>query len=134
MFGDDDLAVVEGIEFKGEITVAADKKELNRKVYVSNFSNYEFHGAAKYGTIHYLTAGTVNLARPAALIKKILPKIKQSDPEDYLVLSGASVLCAIVFNTWMQYHGKVNLLVYYRKRDAYVKACLGAEDFPASAK
>ena len=129
MFGDEDMRAVEQLSETAVGVETADKSGKERRVYITNFTNFEFHSADKYGKVYYLTSGNINLANLSAVIRKVLPKIKSASPEDYLVLTGASPLGAVIFTTWLNYHGKVNLLIYHRKKEDYVKTTVNKEDF-----
>lgn len=91
------------------------------KVYVINNMNHSFHKAAKYGTIHYVTKGKVPIFK-TDVVKNMLRKGLESFniKEDYLLLSGPSILCILA--TWIVMNGKdpVKVLVFDAKEQNYV--------------
>lgn len=91
------------------------------KVYVINSMNHNFNKAAKYGTIHYVTNGKVPIFK-TDIVKNMLRKGLEgfNIKEDYLLLSGPSILCILA--TWIVMNGKdpLKALVFDAKKQDYV--------------
>ena len=89
------------------------------KVFVSNFSGYQYDKAEAYGDLIYMTHGFVPLNDLGEIRKKLVAFIEQSRQEDYLILSGHNLLCALISILWREKHGYVNILHYDKKADDY---------------
>lgn len=89
------------------------------KVFVSNFSGYQYNKAERFGSIIYMTHGFVPLNDIGEIRQKLQNFIDQSSSSDYLILSGHNLLCALVSILWREKHGFVNILHYDKKLDDY---------------
>ena len=90
------------------------------KVFVSNYSGYQYNNAERFGPIIFMTYGYVPLNDIGAIREKLTNFINQSQSNDYLVLSGHNLLCALCAIIWKEKHGFVNILHYDKKGDGYL--------------
>lgn len=89
-----------------------DKPELYvPKVYITNYNYaFDYTGAEGFGEPIFMTQGVVpnqHLLQKLDIFRKFAA---QSSPEDYLLLSGSNVLCAMATIAWAEVHGSVNIL------------------------
>lgn len=94
--------------------------DVTNKVYVSNFSGYQYGDAERFGAIVFMTHGYVPLNDIGAIRKKLSNFIDQSSSSDFLVLSGHNLLCALCAILWKEKHGFVNILHFDKKADKYL--------------
>jgi hypothetical protein len=80
------------------------------KVYVTNFSGYTYDKADSYGELIYITKGFVNIGNINELKKRLNTFITQTDKDDYLLLSGNNLLCALALHLWINHHSNCKVL------------------------
>lgn len=88
------------------------------KVLVLNKGAHDFSRATKYGEIVYCSEGALDKWNTSQMVRELLPHIKNSSPDDYILLTSLSTLCSIACAMFTQKHGRLNLLIY--KDDGYV--------------
>jgi hypothetical protein len=85
-------------------------------VYLSNMSNmHKYSEAAQYGAIRPLTAGNYPIFKTVRLLEEIVDGLVESTDEDYLLLSGSSVIAGLCVAVWLQKHRECKLLLFDRK-------------------
>jgi hypothetical protein len=97
-------------------------------VYVVNFNaNYDYTDAARFGEVVYMSKGYLPDRSPEDMAKLFREYAVNSKPEDYLLLSGSNILCAIAVAEWMA-KGPVNVLFMStkNKKRQYETCVLGA--------
>lgn len=100
-----------------------------RVVYVANLGPHDFSEAEEYGDIVYLTKGPTS-NQPAKLAQEIVAGLSDSDPDDYLVLSGPSLVCGIVATVFALMHGgRLNLLLYRGPNQPYHRVRLSLQNY-----
>jgi hypothetical protein len=82
------------------------------KVYITNKGVHDFRLAAKYGELVYLSNGKFNLFSIGRIFRTFEPILEKSSEDDYLVISGATIMCVIAGIILSTLHGKVNLLLF----------------------
>lgn len=91
----------------------------NRKVFVTNYAGHDYIKAEKYGKLVFITRGFVNFHAIDRLKYSIAQEIQDSTEDDYLCLSGSSLLSAIIVLLWYEKHGTVKILNWDKKGEAY---------------
>ena len=94
--------------------------DVLKAVYISNFGAHNYAPAARFGAVVPLTNGNYPIFRTARLVEEITQGLKNSTEDDYLLLSGSSIIAGIALAVWLTYHDKCNLLLYDRKTEEYV--------------
>lgn len=89
---------------------------MPRKVYIINKTAHDYSGAMEFGELVVLTEGSISRFSTNKIYRQIEDKIKNSKPDDYLLIGGHSVLCGIVCGLFAKLHGRLNLLVYRASR------------------
>jgi len=92
-------------------------------VYVVNYGGYNYDGAEQYGDLVFITKGFVDLSNETAFKKaqeRLQKFIEDATPDDYLLLSGNSLLCAIAVVLWRDIHKKVKILHWDTLQKGYV--------------
>ena len=64
------------------------------------------------------------------MFRKFKHELKDSKPEDCILLSGLTIMTSIACSVFAKMHGRVNILIYDegRGKDSYVKRTIMMED------
>ena len=82
------------------------------RVYIPNKSMHDFGPAEKWGELIFLTEGRVNTFKANDLAQVICEGMADSEPIDFVVLSGSPILSGLAMAKFAHRHGRVNLLIY----------------------
>lgn len=94
----------------------------NSVVFISNKSKeHDYSKAEEYGVIRAITSGNYAFFKTIRLRDEIVATLVYSKQEDYLLLSGSSVIAGMCMSIWLMQHETVNMLLYDRKVRKYVK-------------
>lgn len=88
----------------GEIAIA--------NVFVVNKSIHDYSNAERYGDIVYLSHGDMRRFSTSRAYRKFIRVLKQSSPDDYLLLSGLPMLCVVAAFILALKHKRLNLLLF----------------------
>lgn len=94
------------------------KKE--NRVYVTNAGGHDFEPAKQYGSFVPLTKGNINPTHTDRITLDMLEVLKNSSPDDYLLLSGHPVTVLIATSIMFTLHGKIKFLVWNKHTSDYV--------------
>lgn len=89
------------------------------KVYVTNFTGHEYTDAKRFGELIYITNGYVTFNDLKEIERKVLEFVKQATKDDYLLLSGNSLLCSVATLIWTNYHKQCNILHWNGMKRGY---------------
>jgi len=87
------------------------------KVYVVNKGTHDYSKATTYGDLIYLTEGYYNLLSIGKIYRTILPVLKQSGPDDLILLCGPTIMNSLVCSMMAVKHGHLNLLLFLTSRE-----------------
>ena len=91
-------------------------------VFISNVArDKDYTPAAKYGAIRAITRGNFPIFKTNRLIEEIIEPLLESNDDDYLVLSGSSIICALCVALWLQMHDNLKVLLHDRASNSYVE-------------
>ena len=93
------------------------------RVYVINDSGHDFKPAEKFGTIEIVSTGAVDKFGITEMLRTFQPSLDASVADDFVVLSGPTVMSSVLCSAFAAKHGRLNLLLWKadRKRgDHYV--------------
>ena len=82
------------------------------KVYVPNRSYHDFSEASRFGDLLYLTSGKISILSIGRMYRTFMPVIQTSTKEDYILVSGPSVMTSILCSMFSIKHNVLNLLIY----------------------
>ena len=98
---------------------------MSGTVFITNMNpDHDYTSAAKYGAIRPITSGNYAIFKTSRLIDEAVQALLESDEEDYLLVSGSSVVAAICMAVWLIMHKKANLLLHDRRQTQYVQRTL----------
>lgn len=92
---------------------------MKPKVFVVANTGHDYSSAEQRGELVYLYDGKVNVFASDKLIRELQEKLKNSTPDDFLILSGNQLAASIAFHLMIQMHGLVNILIYSFKNGIY---------------
>ena len=83
-----------------------------KKVLVVNRSSHDYSKAESFGELTFMTEGSLNRFATSKMYRVFKPFIDRSEPLDYILLSGLSVMCSVACAMFAAKHGRLNLLIY----------------------
>lgn len=85
---------------------------MKHTVYIMNDAGHDYSAAEEYGEIVFLTNSVVRKFDVQRLYHDISDKLRESEPEDYLVVGSLPILNALAASVQVRHHGKVNFLLF----------------------
>jgi hypothetical protein len=101
------------------------------KVYVPNRSIHDYSPAERFGELVFLSHGNVRKAGVSRAFRQFYKSLKDSEPEDFLLVAGLTMLNLVACYILTKLHGKVNLLIFRNSKEGekyYVPRTLFWED------
>ena len=99
------------------------------KVWIVNSSGHNFDAAKTYGELIPLSVGRVNVFNVERLLREFKGSLKNSSRNDWVLLSGNTVLNVLAVSIVLAKHGEVKLLIYDVIKKEYVPRELSFDDF-----
>lgn len=94
--------------------------EVKNKVFVTNYADHDYSSAEKYGELVFITKGYVSFKSLDRLRLIVYETIKESNENDWLLISGHGVVSLICGIVWFAKHKKCKLLIWdTKKQDKY---------------
>lgn len=81
-------------------------------VYIPNKSGNVYTAAEQFGELIYVSEGKVALAEVNNLYLDTIEALRDSSPDDYIVMAGPYSLVAIICAVFARKHGRLNPLIY----------------------
>lgn len=81
-------------------------------VFVPNKSAHDFSSAGHYGELRFVTTGWIDRCGVNTICRMFAEAMADSEPGDYIVVSGLSILVSVAAATMAHMHGKVNFLIF----------------------
>lgn len=85
-------------------------------VYIVNHGCHDHSDAERFGKLIFLSEGAVNRYAVAVMYREFIEKMKDSKPEDYILLTGLSVMSSLACAIFARKHGRLNMLLYKATR------------------
>ena len=85
-------------------------------VYVVSNSAHDFSEAKKFGKLIFLSEGAMNRYHCNNMTRQFDECLKNSTPDDYILLCGLSVMNSIACADFAFRHGRINLLLFRKGR------------------
>lgn len=92
------------------------KSKPKSKVYVVNQSTHDYSNAEKFGDIEFLTKGNFHILNTSRMAREFIVALKYSNPNDYIMPCGLSVMSLIAGGIFILMHKRINLLIYFTDR------------------
>ena len=97
------------------------------KVYVLNRGGHDYAEAERFGELVYCTDGLIDKLDTSLMFRELSVAMKDSQPDDYILLTSLSSLCSVACAMFAAKHGKLNLLLF--RGDGYVSRTLVFNNF-----
>lgn len=98
-------------------------------VFITNKSaSHEYSPATKYGAIRFVTMGNYPIFKTRRLQEEIVSVLAYSEAQDYLLLSGSSMIAALCLAVWLSIHKQARVLMFDRSQNEYVMRVIDAEE------
>ena len=82
------------------------------KVYIVNKSAHNFEPAKKWGELIALSEGSINPLSPNSMHRTFSEVMADSTKDDYILLSGLSIMSVVAATIFATKHQKLNLLIF----------------------
>jgi hypothetical protein len=82
------------------------------RVYVVSKASYDFSLINKWGPHTFVVNKRYNPTNIKAMMTDVEEGLKDSKPDDYVLLNGLPVLQSLVCITFVRMHGKLNVLIF----------------------
>ncbi len=82
------------------------------KVYIINDSGHDFTDAERFGETITLSYGKVSPFQTTEMMRKLVPALIDSSPDDFIVSSGPTIMFTVACCLFTMMHGRLNLLIY----------------------
>lgn len=83
-----------------------------RKVFIVNKSSHDFTAAEMYGSIVFLSEGSINRYATNQMIRMFTERMESSESEDLIVPCSLNVMNSIACAIFAHKHGRLNLLLF----------------------
>ena len=97
-------------------------------IWVINRSAHDYSGAERFGTIRHMTEGSLNRYATNVIFRQLNEALRKSNPEDYILLTGLTVMSCIACAIFARKHYKLNLLIFRPNDNSYVARRLDLSD------
>jgi hypothetical protein len=88
------------------------------KVYIVNKGGHDHSDATRFGELIFLSEGAINRYSTGNIYRTFVEILKESKAEDYILITGLSVMSSIACAIFSRMHGRINLLLYKSSRGA----------------
>ena len=86
------------------------------KVYIINKGGHNHEDAERYGELVFLSEGNINRYATNSIYRRFATILENSSSEDYILITGLSVMSSIACSIFSRVHGRINLLLYKSTR------------------
>jgi len=82
------------------------------KVFIVNRGGHDHTDAKRFGRLIFLSEGEVNRYATNVMYRTFVEKLRKSKPNDYILITGLSVMSSLACSIFARLHGQINLLLY----------------------
>ena len=86
------------------------------RVYIVNKGGHNHADAERFGELVFLSEGNINRYAVNSIYRRFATILETSSPEDYILITGLSVMSSIACSIFSRIHGRLNLLLYKTTR------------------
>lgn len=106
------------------------------KIYVVNRGGHNHEDAKRFGEIIFLSEGLMNRYAVTQIYRQFATILRDSEPEDYILVTGLTIMNSIACSIFSRLHGRLNLLLYKSSSDGgrYVERVLRIDDLLGKEK
>lgn len=88
-------------------------------VFVINKGAHDYSAAEAFGQLSYCTEGLVDKFSVSQMVRIFKDKLKDSQPDDYILITSLTTLCSVASAVFALKHGRLNFLIY--RDDRYIE-------------
>jgi hypothetical protein len=92
-----------------------------KKVYIVARGLHSWDSAAQYGELVFLSESPFGRTAVSNMVRAFAPRLKDSKPTDYIVVTGLSVMCSLACVLFAIKHMRLNLLLFDAATEKYIK-------------
>lgn len=81
-------------------------------VFIPNRGAHDFTAARRWGSLIYMTEGSIDRYATSQMYRIFEGYLRNSTPDDYLLLTGLGVMNAVACGMYAHKHGRLNLLLH----------------------
>lgn len=81
-------------------------------VYIINKGCHDYSKATKFGKLKYLSNEDMDRFSTGKMYRIFKKRLEDSSPEDYLLISGMTIMSVVACSIFASKHNRVNLLLY----------------------
>jgi hypothetical protein len=85
-------------------------------VFIVNKGGHDFSDADRFGRLRYLSEGMDSRYAVNKIYRDFAIKLRQSTPEDYILITGLTTMNIIACSCFGYMHGRLNLLIFKNNR------------------
>lgn len=104
----------------------------SKTVYIINRSGHDFSDAERFGKLVFLSSGTMPRFGVTNMYRQFVDHLKDSKPEDYLLVTGLTIMNVVAAAIFGYLHGRINLLLFkdngYKVRKIILSELLGKKE------
>jgi len=82
------------------------------KIFIPNKGVHDYSLAERYGELVFLSYGKFKLLSIGRICRTFEPQLRESGPDDYIMVAGATVMCIVACVLFALEHKKLNLLLF----------------------
>ena len=83
-----------------------------RTVYITTDGGHNYDAAKSYGELVFMNHGTLDKFQVSKMSRGFLDFLKDSKPEDYILVSGPTIANICAASVFISIHGRINLLLW----------------------
>lgn len=91
-------------------TVIDSGEKRETVVWITNYAGHEYEDAKRFGVLKQITSGHISFASLDRIKFTIASAVAETHKDDYLVLSGANIVCVLSAIIWFQLHEQIKIL------------------------
>jgi len=92
---------------------------LKHRVFVTNYAGHDYTQAEQFGKIVFVTKGFVSFESLDRLKFMVTESLLDTTPDDYILLSGTTLICSLVVSIWLHMHKVAHILNWDKKTSDY---------------
>lgn len=90
-------------------------------VWIPKSASHDFDNAASFGQLVIIYDDSRDLFNPDRLLERAREALKNSSPDDCVLLSGPAMMSIAVYQAFKEKHGHVNVLLFQPRSNDYCK-------------
>lgn len=86
---------------------------IKKVVYILNRGPHDYTPAEQFGSLEFCTSGSIDRNDIAQMYRECSSAMRDSQPDDYIVLTSLASLCSVACSIFAMKHGQLNLLIFH---------------------